>query len=51
MRGSKSHIIEMGMQIHYKKMTFVSPVPFLAQGGGQVSGLPKRVLKQLSSQG
>ena len=26
-------------------------VPFLAQGGGRVSGLPNRVLKQLSSQG
>jgi hypothetical protein len=51
MRSSNPHIIEMGMQIHYKKLTFVSPVPFLAQGGGRVSGLPKRVMKQLSSQG
>jgi hypothetical protein len=41
----------MGMQIHYKKMTFVSPVPFPAQGGGLVSGLPKRVLKQLLLRG
>ena len=32
--------------MHYKKMTFASPVPFLAQGGGRVSGLAKRVLKQ-----
>ena len=29
MRGSSPHIIEIRMQIHYKKMTFVSPVPFL----------------------
>lgn len=48
MRGSNPHIIEMGMQIHYKKMTFVSPVPLLAQGGGQVSGLQKRIAEQLS---
>lgn len=51
MRGSNPHIIEMGMQIHYKKMTCVSPVPFLAQGGGQVSELQKRVVEQLSSLG
>ena len=48
MRASNLHIIEMGMQIFSRRMTFVAPVPFLAQGGGQVSGLQKRIAEQLS---